>query len=82
MYGINYLKCWFLKHSSILFYRSLERGMISMNLKTNLESGFAISMAYDLSSIDKDDGMVYAAIVLLGLYILIVFEVITLQNIY
>ena len=56
--------------------KSLERGMISMNLKTNLESGFAISMAYDLSSIDKDDGIGYAAIVLLGLYILIVFEVV------
>lgn len=49
--------------------------MVSINLETNLESSFAVSMTYDMSSIDKHDGIAYAAIVLLGLYILIIFEV-------
>lgn len=60
----------------ILFYSTLEHGEISIKLKTNLESSFAISISYDLSPIDKDDGIVYAALILLGLYVLIIFEVI------
>ncbi|XP_017792609.1 PREDICTED: P protein-like [Habropoda laboriosa] len=54
----------------------LEQSMASINLKTNLESSFAVSISYDLSSIDKDDGIAYAAIVLFGLYVLIIFEVV------
>lgn len=55
---------------------TLEQADISVNLKTNLESSFAVSIGYDLSSIDKTDGIVYAAVVLLGLYLLIIFEVV------
>lgn len=54
----------------------LDEGLVSINLRTNLESSFAVSISYDLSSINKDDGIAYAAIVLLGLYILIIFEVV------
>lgn len=64
------------KNCIILFYSALEYGEISIKLKTNLESSFAISISYDLSPIDKDDGIVYAALILLGLYVLIIFEVI------
>ncbi|XP_012344247.1 P protein-like isoform X1 [Apis florea] len=55
---------------------TLEHGEISIKLKTNLESSFAISISYDLSPIDKDDGIVYAALILLGLYVLIIFEIV------
>ena len=54
----------------------LKGGLASINLKTNLDSSFAVSISYDLSSINKDDGIAYAAIVLFGLYVLIVFEVV------
>ena len=66
---------------NILFYSTLENANIVIKLKTNLESSFAISISYDISSINKDDGIIYAAIILLGLYILIIFEVIKLLNI-
>lgn len=66
----------FLRKIIILFYSMLEHGEISIKLKTNLESSFAISISYDLSPIDKDDGIIYAALILLGLYVLIIFEVI------
>ncbi|KAF3423855.1 hypothetical protein E2986_05841 [Frieseomelitta varia] len=55
---------------------TLENANIVIKLKTNLESSFAISISYDISSINKDDGIMYAAIILLGLYILIIFEVV------
>ncbi|XP_043789290.1 P protein-like [Apis laboriosa] len=55
---------------------ALEHGEISIKLKTNLESSFAISISYDLSPIDKDDGIIYAALILLGLYVLIIFEIV------
>ncbi|KAK9294919.1 hypothetical protein QLX08_010612 [Tetragonisca angustula] len=55
---------------------TLENANIVIKLKTNLESSFAISISYDISSINKDDGIIYAAIILLGLYILIIFEVV------
>ncbi|XP_068979138.1 P protein-like [Bombus flavifrons] len=55
---------------------TLEYGEILIKLKTNLESSFAISISYDLSSMNKDDGIAYAAAVLFGLYILIIFEVV------
>ncbi|KAK1131690.1 hypothetical protein K0M31_015851 [Melipona bicolor] len=55
---------------------ALENANVVIKFKTNLESSFAISISYDISSINKDDGIVYAAIILLGLYILIIFEVV------
>ncbi|XP_076623101.1 P protein [Colletes latitarsis] len=54
----------------------LENSVVSMNLKTNLESSFAVSMSYDLSLLDKTNGLIYAAMILLGLYILIIFEIV------
>lgn len=54
----------------------LEQNAISINLRTNLEHSFPISIAYDLSPINTDDGILYAAIVLFGLYVLIVFEIV------
>ncbi|XP_015188878.1 PREDICTED: P protein isoform X1 [Polistes dominula] len=54
----------------------LMENTISINLCTDLEHSFPLSIAYDLSSINTDDGIPYAAVVLFGLYILIVFEIV------
>lgn len=48
---------------------------MAINFRTNTKASVPISMAYDNSPIDQDTGIIYAAVVLLGLYILIVFEV-------
>ncbi|XP_034947261.1 P protein isoform X2 [Chelonus insularis] len=49
---------------------------ISVNLKTNLQKSFPVSIIYDLSPINQNDGIFYGTIVLIGLYILIIFDVI------
>ncbi|XP_054005067.1 P protein-like isoform X1 [Hylaeus anthracinus] len=54
----------------------LENGVIFIKLETNLKSSFAVSITYDLSFIEKNDGVIYAAMILLGLYVLIIFEVV------
>ncbi|XP_043678811.1 P protein isoform X2 [Vespula pensylvanica] len=56
--------------------KELVENAISINLRTNLEHSFPLSIAYDLSSINTDDGIPYAAVVLFGLYVLIVFEIV------
>jgi hypothetical protein len=44
-------------------------------MKTNMEASFPTAVSFDVSPIDTDSGVVYAAVVLLGLYVLIVLEV-------
>lgn len=46
-----------------------------IQMKTNMEASFPTAVYCDLSPIDTDSGIVYAAIVLLGLYVLIILEV-------
>ncbi|XP_078053556.1 P protein [Augochlora pura] len=55
---------------------TLEDGVLSINLQTNLESSMAVSLSYDVSLIDKSIGVAYAAMVLVALYVLIIFEVV------
>ena len=45
-------------------------------MKTNLPIGLPLSISYDMSPINTDQGIAYAAAILIGLYILIIFEVI------
>ncbi|CAL7951356.1 unnamed protein product [Xylocopa violacea] len=71
--GQKYQKAFGIKETD---KKILEQGEISVKLKTNLEYSFAVSIGYDLSSIDKENGTLYAAFVLLGLYVLIIFEVV------
>jgi hypothetical protein len=44
-------------------------------MKTNIDASLATAISFDASPIDTDSGVVYAAMVLLGLYVLIVLEV-------
>lgn len=55
---------------------SLNNTVLEMKLKTDLHKNFPLSMVYNLQPINFDYGVIYAGLVLIGLYILIVFEVI------
>lgn len=60
----------------ILFRRTLSRGILFIKLNTNSKSNLPLSIAYDLSPTNSDTNIVYAAVILIGLYIMIIFEVI------
>lgn len=49
--------------------------ILNVQIRTNLETNLPISLRYNLEPINMDDGILYAALLLSGLYILIVFEV-------
>lgn len=47
-----------------------------INMHTNVETSLPLQLIYDLDPINVGNGVIYAAIVLIGLYVLIVFEII------
>lgn len=49
--------------------------LFRIQFKTNLKANFPVSMGYNLQPINPDSGIVYAALVLVGLYVLIIFDV-------
>lgn len=49
--------------------------LLRIMMETNLEISVPVSIGYNLSPIDPTVGIIYATVVLLGLYILIIFEV-------
>lgn len=49
---------------------------LKLNLLTGLKTSFPVNFSYDPSPLDKDLGLLLAAIVLLGLYILIIWELV------
>lgn len=53
-----------------------NKSSIKLNLYTNFDASFPVNFAYDPSPLDKDMGIIYAAIVLLGLYIMIIWELV------
>lgn len=46
-----------------------------LQFSTNLVASIPISLSYDLAPINTDDGIIYAALILFGLYFLIISEV-------
>lgn len=50
--------------------------VLRLRIHSNLPVSFPISLAYDPSPIDKSLGVIYAAIVLFGLYVMIIWEVV------
>ncbi|KAF4522033.1 hypothetical protein B566_EDAN010910 [Ephemera danica] len=58
------------------FERGPSKGRLRIRLKTNLNASFPVAVGYDASPIDQDDGIVYALLVLAGLYMLIIFEIV------
>lgn len=59
-------------------FQSLHRNMsvLRVNILTKLKTSFPISLSYDPSPLDKDLGIILAVIVLLGLYVLIIWELV------
>lgn len=54
----------------------VPQSVICLQFKTNLEVSFPLSLSFDLSPINPEDGIVCGAGVLLGLYVLIIFEIV------
>lgn len=51
--------------------------ILQLQISSNLPVGFSINLAYDPSPmIDRTMGIIYAAIILIGLYVMIIWEVI------
>lgn len=50
--------------------------VVAVNMKTNLPINLPVSIGYNVSPINTDNGFVYAAAILLGLYVLIISEVV------
>lgn len=50
--------------------------LLQIKIKTNLNTNFPVSLGYNLQPINTEDGIYYAALVLLGLYIMIISEVV------
>lgn len=59
-------------------YEQIDKNdtILRLRIGSNLPVSFPINLAYDPSPIDKSLGVIYAAIVLLGLYIMIIWEVV------
>lgn len=53
-----------------------EKAVLRVQMKTDLDDILPLQFAYDPSPIDKDAGVIYAAIVLVGLYVMIIWEVV------
>jgi len=60
-------------------YRLIPRSILRIEMKTNMDASFPTAISFDASPIDTDCGVVYAAMVLLGLYVLIVLEVTSIK---
>ncbi|XP_058453914.1 P protein isoform X1 [Malaya genurostris] len=52
------------------------KAMIRVRMSTNADTDVAFKFTYDPTPIDKEMGVIYAAIVLLGLYVLIIWEIV------
>lgn len=49
---------------------------LKVNIYSNLEESFPLSMAYDPSPLNKNLGILFSTFVLLGMYILIIWELV------
>lgn len=57
------------------FFSVTLRGDTRLCMNTTLSTNFPIAFTYDLFPINTEYGIIYAALVLIGLYILIITEV-------
>lgn len=72
-----------IKRSEVIYlndsdYESLHqnKSALRVNLYTELETSFPVNFSYDPSPLDKDLGIILATIVLLGLYVMIIWELV------
>lgn len=50
--------------------------LLRLQMRTNLRVSFPAALHYDTSPINMEDGVIYAAIVLIGLYAMVIFEIV------
>lgn len=53
-----------------------DQTQLRLRIRTNLPISFPIRLAYDTTPIDKSVGVIYAAVILFGLYVLIIWEIV------
>lgn len=53
-----------------------DKAILRVQMTTDLEDALPLVFTYDPSPIDTDAGVIYAAIVLLGLYVMIIWEIV------
>lgn len=65
-------------HLDPQMFEAIEQNdtVLRLEIGSNLPVSFPINLAYDATPIDKSLGVIYASIVLLGLYIMIIWEVV------
>lgn len=56
--------------------RDNKNATVRIRFHTNIDESLPVQIAYDPSPIDKVTGVIYASVVLLGLYIMIIWEVV------
>lgn len=54
----------------------MQNRKLRARIRTNLPIDFPIRLAYDTAPIDKTSGVIYAAIILFGLYGMIIWEIV------
>lgn len=59
----------------MIFFSVTLHGDTRLCMNTTLSTNFPIALTYDLFPINTEYGIIYAALVLIGLYILIITEV-------
>ncbi|XP_055643954.1 P protein isoform X2 [Toxorhynchites rutilus septentrionalis] len=52
------------------------KAVIRVHMTSNVEADIPVKFTYDSTPMDKETGVIYAAVVLLGLYVLIIWEVV------
>lgn len=53
-----------------------DKTMLQLEMTTNLPISFSMNLAYDPAPIDKNLGVIYAGFILLGLYLMIISEIV------
>lgn len=62
-------------HLNSIKVGDFNNSLLEVRFSTNMKTNFPLSVAYNLQPINTDLGIIYAGLVLIGLYILIIFEV-------
>lgn len=66
----------FILDSEMWEKRTQNNSVLRLKISTNLPVSFPINFAYDPTPINKSIGVIYAAILLFGLYVLIIWEIV------
>lgn len=60
-----------------IWFKFLQNtSQLHLHLYTNMPMNFPIDLAYDATPIDKSIGVIYAALLLIGLYVMIIWDIV------